>query len=267
MFKEHRGLCNNCGNIGHQYQHCKYPITSIGLIVYRINEQKKMEYLMILRKDTIGYIEFMRGKYPLHNNKYLLSLISEMTVEEKRRILTNDFSKLWGKLWGDMVGIQYRNEENVSSEKFRLLSQGLNNGNTFYSLETLVAETQTNWPEPEWGFPKGRHNYQEKDISCALREFEEETGYSRTKINILHNVMPFEEIFTGSNYKPYKHKYYIAYMDTEALPTSAYQQTEVSKVDWKEYEQVSEIIRSYNLEKREVISLVNKMLLEYRLYP
>ena len=42
---------------------------------------------------------------------------------------------------------------------------------------TLVKESQTNWLTPEWGFPKGRRNYQETDITCAYREFNEETGF------------------------------------------------------------------------------------------
>ena len=50
-----------------------------------------------------------------------------------------------------------------------------------YNLKSLIDESKTNWKMPEWGFPKGRRNYQENDISCALREFEEETGYHRRK--------------------------------------------------------------------------------------
>ena len=39
--------------------------------------------------------------------------------------------------------------------------------------------------KPEWGFPKGRRNYQENDIDCATREWEEETGYSRNQIKMV----------------------------------------------------------------------------------
>ena len=79
-------------------------------------------------------------------------------------------------------------------------------------------DTPIVWGEPEWGFPKGRRNYHEKDISCALREFEEETGYKRTDLSIMQNIQPVEEIFTGSNYKSYKHKYFIAYMSESSTP-------------------------------------------------
>ena len=55
-------LCNNCGKYGHLYKHCKIPITSFGVIIFRMNRGQR-EYLMIRRKDTLGYIDFMRGKY------------------------------------------------------------------------------------------------------------------------------------------------------------------------------------------------------------
>ena len=68
MTLESETFCSNCANIGHLFHNCKYPITSVGIIVYRINNiNNKIEYLMIRRKDTIGYIEFIRGKYPLNN--------------------------------------------------------------------------------------------------------------------------------------------------------------------------------------------------------
>ena len=60
----------------------KNPITSIGLIVFN-NNDTKIEYLMIRRKDSLGYVDFMRGKYPLFNKRYLLNIISEMTDNEK----------------------------------------------------------------------------------------------------------------------------------------------------------------------------------------
>ena len=64
--------CSNCGNIGHLFHNCKYPITSVGIIVYRNNNSNnKIEYLMIRRKDTIDFIEFIRGKYSLNNKEYI----------------------------------------------------------------------------------------------------------------------------------------------------------------------------------------------------
>ena len=40
----------------------------------------------------------------------------------------------------------------------------------------------------------------------------------RKDLKIIQNILPLEEIYTGSNYKSYKHKYYIAYMANDIKP-------------------------------------------------
>ena len=196
-------------NKGHLYHQCKRPITSIGIIAFRRWEDK-IQFLMICRKNSLGFVDFMRGKYKIYSPLHLKNLVNEMTNEEKRNILSHKFDILWKELWGDYVGMQYRGEENTSRDKFLTVSCGiqLKNGRS-YNLSELIETSETNWETPEWEFPKGRRNYQENDLTCALREFEEETGYSKNNIDIVQNIIPFEEIFTGSNFKSYKHKYFI----------------------------------------------------------
>ncbi len=258
-------FCNNCGKNGHQFHHCKQPITSIGVIAFRYNKGQ-IEYLIIRRKDSLGFVDFMRGKYPLHNKNYIMNIINEMTISEKKKLTTMTFDELWAYLWGENIGIQYRGEEKVSKDKFSLLKQGIKTNSNFFTLESLVNESNTQWETPEWGYPKGRRNYNEKDLNCALREFEEETGYLRNNLMIVQNIIPVEEIFTGSNYKSYKHRYYIAYLDNLNNSDTEFQRSEVSKVEWKSYEDVCQMIRPYNLEKIDVINRVNKVLSNFRLY-
>jgi len=262
---EYNQNCSNCGKNGHLFQQCKYPITSIGIIGFRkVNEE--LEYLMIRRKDTIGYIEFIRGKYPLNNKIYIKNILSELTNDEKHKVLNTEFDILWNELWGDNPGIQYRGEEKTAKEKFEMLKIGFNNIKGDYNLQSILKELDTNWVETEWGFPKGRHNYQEKDLLCAFREFEEETGYSRTSLKIIQNIFPFEEIFTGSNYKSYKHKYFLANIDKSLELSGMYNKSEVSKIEWKKYDDVLKCIRPYNLEKLDLITVVHKVLTTNKLY-
>ena len=260
-------FCNNCGKYSHMFHQCKQPITSIGIIAFRSNENK-LEYLMIRRKNTLGFLEFMRGKYPLYNKVYLLNIMNEMTMDEKNHLLNDTFEQLWEYLWGESIGIQYRNEEKISREKFISLKLGITVNNSEYSLESLINESNTNWLEPEWGFPKGRRNYQEKDIQCAIREFEEETQYNKNQLKIIQNLAAYEEIFTGSNYKSYRHKYYLAYMDIDKMNDKEHRHynNEVGKILWCSFEEACKLIRPYNLEKLSVLEKINKVLTEYRLY-
>ena len=133
-------FCSNCGKNGHSFSQCKHPITSIGIIAFRI-KKSKIEYLMIRRKDTLGFVDFMRGKYPLNNKRHIMNIIDEMTMDEKEKILNMSFEDLWSYLWGgNNIGIQYRSEKRVSREKFILLKEGISYKNIYYSLESLIKE-------------------------------------------------------------------------------------------------------------------------------
>ena len=108
-------FCNNCGKQGHMFNSCKLPIISLGIIAFR-KVNKSIQYLMICRKDSLGFIEFLRGKYPLYNKSYILNLINEMTSEDKKMLLEKDFAHLWKHLWGEFIGVQYRNVEQHAME-------------------------------------------------------------------------------------------------------------------------------------------------------
>ena len=259
--------CNNCGRPGHIFSGCKVPITSIGVVVFRKREDQ-LEYLMIRRKDTLGYIDFMRGKYSIYNKKYIMNMLVQMTVDEKEKIKGGDFDTQWLEIWGGVNGIsaQYKSEENISRDKYNTLIMGVLVKDNFYNLTTLVDESSelSQWTEAEWGFPKGRRNYQEKDYECALREFSEETGYSTKSIQNVQNILPFEEIFTGSNYKSYKHKYYLMFMDVkDSIKTTGFEKSEVSKMEWKTVEKCIECIRPYNVEKKRLIANIHVALTKY----
>ena len=262
--------CNNCGKVGHLYNQCKLPITSIGFIVFRIFN-KQMQYLMIRRKDTLGFIDFMRGKYSINNKSYILNMLNQMTIKEKQSLLENNFSELWYHIWGkEKLSSQYKSEEVSSQEKYNLLKNGVYQDNEkLYDLNSLIEESnkEEKWNEPEWGFPKGRRNFQEKDFACALREFTEETGIHSNYLTNIQNILPFEEVFTGSNYKSYKHKYYVAFCkNSNSVQMNAYQTSEVSSMQWFSFEDCNKNIRPYNLEKKRMLSKINKTLNYYRFF-
>ena len=273
--------CNNCGKFGHLFSNCIVPITSLGIIAFRkkiingkefnnsniidsnsaaMESKNNFEYLMIQRVDSFGYVEFMRGKYSMHNYQYLKNIIDEMTIHEKQNILTKSFHELWSSLWGEYSGIQYRGEEQVSKNKYLQLKAGIEWGGMKYSLESLIQSSTTRWEVAEWGFPKGRRNHQEKDLECALREFSEETGYDKQCLKLILNAIPYEEIFIGSNVKSYKNKYYLAYMDNNATQINNYQKSEVKNMKWLSYDECMNTIRSYNIEKKNIIHSINNTL-------
>ncbi len=271
---KNNNACNNCGKQGHSFHQCKLPITSYGVIAFRATNSG-IQYLMLRRKDSFGYIDFIRGKYSPYNISQIQDIVNEMSIEEKQRILTEPFDILWKNMWGDITTTQYKVEENASMKKMETIREGVTVNGEFTSLDQIIQNSNTNWIETEWEFPKGRRNYKEKDLDCALREFQEETGISSSRLTIVENVLPFEETFIGTNHKSYKHKYFLAFLnnnndnnddDDENIILNGFQITEVSKLEWKTIHNCLESIRPYSLEKRNLILNINKVLEEYRLY-
>ena len=288
MYNGQQQYCNNCGKYGHLFSSCVVPITSLGIIACRKKSRlidavetdpdiidatistvhannksnNEFEYLMIQRIDSFGYIEFMRGKYSIHNYRYLKNIIDEMTVQEKQNIMNKPFDELWISLWGEYSGLQYRGEQHLSKNKYLQLKNGIKSDGMNYNLESLIASSSTQWETAEWGFPKGRRNHQEKDLECAFREFAEETGYGRECLKQIFNILPYEEIFIGSNMKCYKNKYFLCYMnaDSELSNSCGYQKSEVKNMKWLTYEECMNIIRPYNVEKKNMLTSINNTL-------
>ena len=235
--------CNNCGNVFHTYKQCRIPITSNGVI--HVNNGK---YLMIRRRKTLGYVDFMRGRYSPKKHAYIMNLVDEMTVQEKKDLLELDFTTLSHQMWGAA------HEETYARDKFnQIKGDGM--------LAALIEASPTRWATQEWGFPKGRRNMNETELNCALREYEEETGYDRHGLNLVRNVVPYDEIFTGSNYKAYKHKYYLAFGEPRRL--RSFQDSEVSDMRWVSYEEAVSLIRPYNTERILILTHVHKLVSDH----
>ena len=214
-------MCAHCGGLGHVYRTCNHPSISYGFICYRMTDGKKPMFLMVQRKDSLSYVEFMRGKYDLENKTYIMKLLSNMTRDERDRIRNCEFDILWKEMWckGEDTGKNFNKEYLEASEKFNRIKKGYyiksNDQLTFVDVVYYIDHTHAEFKDTEWGFPKGRRNVNENDINCALREFKEETGYNPRCLQICADMKPLEEVFSGTNKKRYKHVYYVAQFSNE----------------------------------------------------
>lgn len=220
-----------------------------------------VDYLFIRRKNSLNYVEFMRGKYDLDNTTYLENILNLISEEEREMLLNHDFQNLWNNLW-EYNKKNNNNEYKNSEAKFNILKKGYytkkNEINIFINLEIIIQNSRKvyNYPEPEWGFPKGRRNLKEKNVDCAKREFEEETNFLSNEYYIL-NMNPLEEIYLSTNYSKYKHIYYISQINNihQKLgvdPENINQKIEIGDINWYSFEEGSQKIRNYNIEKRNV---------------
>jgi len=272
--------CLNCGKSGHQFKSCDEPVISYGIICFNLNSTlnispiknyfynkyidieefnysnlnnlkhiplfyNKIKILMIRRKKSMNYIDFIRGKYDPSNINNLKNIFSLMTKEENIKIINNSFDFLWNELWKDTAKSKiYQKEFNLSKIKFEELKY-----NNFYDL--LSENNLSNYQEAEWGFPKGRRNNNEQNITCAMREFNEETSLGFENLHILERLNCAEEEYIGTNGIKYKHIYYLASSDKELELSinNECQIYEIGDMAWFTIPEALEKIRSYNEKK------------------
>ena len=246
--------CSNCGKYCHNYKSCLDPITSYGVILYKIDDDL-IKYLLIRRKDTLSYVEFIRGRYNNDNKDYIFKLLQGMTETEHNKILQHDFNTLWDMLWISPTLKQHKKELAIASEKFNE-NQDI--------IRDYIMNNKTQWINPEWGFPKGRRHFYETDLDCAEREFIEETGIKKDDYIILKHIKPITEVFYGSNNIKYKHVYYIGLYisdDNISIDTSnKHQVAEVGDIGWYSYLESLDLIRPYNIEKKKALTRSNDII-------
>jgi len=266
--KNNKYYCKNCNQYGHQYKKCKEPIISYGVICFKIidnetnqiikydnileNNNYSIKYLLIQRKHTLGYLEFIRGKYFLSDIYSVIILFRQMVHDEINQILINSFDFLWNELWKSKGNkLIYKNEYDNSKKKFNYLKLNLNSE---YNLRYILSNLTILNKNKEWGIPKGRININETDIDCALREFREETTYNNSEHKLLNNFDIYTEIMNGTNGIKYTHKYYVSNCLTDRMPNNKHDSNEIGSISWFSYPTILNMIRPYHTEKKQIIT-------------
>lgn len=285
-------FCNNCGKLGHVYKKCREPIISIGIICIDIKDKKKcskvkealmtkdgtsvniikcnlynkekcnpllylddIKFLIIQRKHSLGYIEFIRGKYSVNNYKQLISLFEQMTIQEIDLIANcKSFDELWNNVWNESAHLKmYAKEYNIAKEKFNKLKYKYDN-NEITSLEYYTQNIEPKWSIEEWGFPKGRRHYQESNLNCAIREFIEETQVE--DFTLLNKIETINEQLIGTNNIQYKHIYYVALYNGDIKNIRIPDNNEIGNMSWCSHDNCIINIRSYHEEKLNIVNQV-----------
>jgi len=284
--------CTNCGGSGHAFRSCIEPVSSYGVLIFRWISQSELwpqlkefstnplsptgteslipQILMIQRKDSLGFMDIMRGKYKLDEPDYIRKQIRGMTRDERVKLETMEFDEIWHLLWGSDTesSIRYAHDRTISKQKLGELRKGvtLQSGES-YTLIDLLRQEPIIYDTPEWGFPKGRRDPYESDIHCAFRELFEETSIQESELIKVNNVLPFIEQFHGSNGIHYRHTYYLAVftgkrnISFNSLNTGMAR--EIGNLGWRTFDQAIQLLRPENIEKKGILSRLSKLLLNF----
>ena len=288
LYKKKTLFCCNCGKYGHKYGKCNEPITSLGIIAikpcdnviynkfkmffendkyYNLiksntmnnnilleikNYEKYFKFLMIQRRKTLGYIEFIRGRYDCDKLNEVINLFQQMTPSEIKDIQSNEFDFLWNELWKNNTDNKYyKSEIDESRKKFILIKKNK-------EFNKLLGSIKLDYKTPEWGFPKGRRIYLEKNVNCAVREFEEETSLTSNDYILINNIPPISETFYGTNDILYRHIYYFALckdtLEVKLNNNNMNQMEEVGNIGFFNFIESSNLIRDYHLERKNILN-------------
>lgn len=227
----------------------KKPTISYGIIGYRNrdldNGTNGLQFLLIRRKHTMGFMDLIRGRFYHQNMEDMVRVyLSEMTREERHKLSSNSFDELWDEIWANHKSKSYRNEYLKAKRKFAKVP--------FH----LTQDVPCKYEVPEYGFPKGRKNKREDCVTCAMREFEEETGVRRGHYTIMKSAPVFEEKFIATNGAEYCHIYYLARIDdtapTPTIDSHTKQLEEIGSVEWRTPQECKELFRPYDTSKKQV---------------
>jgi len=207
--------CQNCGIKGHHIRDCIQPKTSLGIILFKKNENNNIQYLMVRRRNSIGFVEFIRGRYAFNDINYIQKLFNVMTNHEINLVLNNNFDFLWEYLWLDKKfkknSDKLKKDHEYAFKKFLKIKKGYQNKNFNISIDIFVTNKVEKYNEQEWGFPKGRRNLLENDLEAALRELEEETNIKKKDINLFTlNNLKFIEDYKSYDNVNYRNIYFLA---------------------------------------------------------
>jgi hypothetical protein len=249
-------FCTNCGKNEHKIKDCTEPITSCGIILYTFDPKKnKLMYLMICRKHTIGFVELIRGRYNITDYHYINALTRVLTHNEANQCLNTSHEQLWDGIWNgktnknDFWRKEYINSQNKWNQSFQLISSSILQSNYRYEY-------------PEWGFPKGRRNYKERNLQTAIRELYEETNITADSYSILPNQEPIIEEYISYDGKSYRNIYYLARLNIW-VNLNILEHNEVSRVRLLTYDTCLNRVRNYEEHKRILLNKINDTLITH----
>jgi 8-oxo-dGTP pyrophosphatase MutT (NUDIX family) len=224
---------------------CRKATPSYGIIAFT-KRNEEILFLMSQRRDTFSYECFLRGLLDLNTIERHIGL---MTFEEKERMVKFDFEMLWKDLW--------------VSEKRKFYKAEYSKAKSFYdahfkTYKPLFESPTLGVQDIPWDFPKGRMNFSESEVDCALREFEEETKIKKRDVIVLTDLGRFENVYTGTDGKLYRTVYFVAYVPYSKYKTFSYVKCphgvrneyiseEVYTMNWFRFTELSAVLNDHKM--------------------
>jgi adenine-specific DNA methylase len=184
-----------------------------------------IEILLVRRRTTYEFQEFVFGKYKLKCLVRIKFLISRMTASEQNELLLKNFDAIW---W---LATLHTKESRLDVYNKKL--QRFNSFLQLYDLKSIISQSQS--VLSLWEIPKGRANSQkETALNCAVREFTEETNIDKNMYKIIFDPVIYSYQECNNTYKNTYYPAWCKYMPHvgRIQPTKKNQVCEIVEIRW-----------------------------------
>lgn len=167
-----------------RYSPCRRTRHSYGILLCRYNSSRHCyEFLLEQRPYRYGFVEFIIHHYRKTDVATIHALIGDMSPEDKAVLAQLNFDACYVRIYGQIPSRdedRYRKylDHKTHFEKTFLVDGGK------WLLEQLSYGGNNGLL---WDIPRGRAESHEKDLNCAIREFQEETGIPSIDYTLLEN--------------------------------------------------------------------------------
>lgn len=240
----------------------KDPIVkhSYGIACCRYNlVAKRMEILMVKKRYTFYFLEFIMGHYSPNDDVRLLYLFNRMSIDEKIVAESMDFDRMWYHIWREVPTIESDSYPWFCRcrRKFTLnfVAVSLDTSRLAGDLRLKQLLSQSTSQDCMWEIPKGKRNPNETELECAIRETAEETGVASSQYRLIGEHIEMQY----SNEKvSYANKYFVA-IDCTSNISNQYKINR-PRVDFAHARQISEIVdvRWISLEEIKFLDLTHR---------
>lgn len=222
--------------------------SSYGLILFSVYKNV-IYYVIAKRRNSIPYIYLVTGRAKEHE---AIRYISYLPNEERKLLINHDYDTIFK----DYYMSDHKKHLSVKHK----IEEAFNN--TVMRHKKLLNERSI-IDCISWELPKGRRKMYESAVTCATREFIEETGINDFKV-VINN--PFVYQYTGYDGNTYRSTFYVAYTDkkipikyrySEYLIGKRYVSEEMVDVEWATFRQCERLM---DYRQKRIIQSINRII-------
>ncbi len=179
------------------------------------NIRNVKEYLLVQHSASYSFTDILIGRYDPYDIIKFTRLANTMTRFELLLLQTLNFENMWP------ICFKPRNEIFIrhGREAFKRLLSEHERGLLYNIIDRSLRTTTA---EPLWEFPKGHKETGETPVTCACREFMEETSIARCDFRLIIGGRINRTIVDD---RRYDFEYYYAVAQNNSFKTSIIEAT------------------------------------------